>query len=133
MIGFDKRLCPDSTRRQLRWLHQSGSYRSRSPRSAVSGERDHSFNPRIAVLRSIRLNRQHLVIFNRGSAIPFQGEIRVSTTIVQEFVSAVQTNQEYIPVHISSLRVDSITGFDLYLRVRPDEPSVSGGWILQAP
>ncbi len=48
----------------------------------------------------------------------------MTTSIAQQFVTAVQANHEYIPVHISSLRVDSITGFDLYLQVRPDEPVV---------
>jgi len=48
----------------------------------------------------------------------------VTTSIAEQFVTAVQSNLEYIPVHISSLRVDSITGFDLYLRVRADEPVV---------
>ena len=48
----------------------------------------------------------------------------MATSIAEQFVTAIQTNQEYIPVHISSLRVDSITGFDLYLQVRPDEPVV---------
>lgn len=48
----------------------------------------------------------------------------MATSIAQDFVEAVQADLDYIPVHISSLRVDSITGFDLYLRVRPDEPVV---------
>ncbi len=48
----------------------------------------------------------------------------MATSIAQQFVAAVQANHEYIPVHISSLRVDSITGFDLYLQVRPGEPVV---------
>jgi HD-GYP domain-containing protein (c-di-GMP phosphodiesterase class II) len=47
-----------------------------------------------------------------------------ATSIADQFVTAIQSNQEYIPVHISSLRVDSVTGFDLFLRVRPDEPVV---------
>jgi len=48
----------------------------------------------------------------------------VTISIAQQFVTAVQARHEYIPVHISSLRVDSITGFDLYLQVRPGEPAV---------
>ncbi len=48
----------------------------------------------------------------------------MAVSIAENFVKAVQANHEYIPVHISSLRVDSITGFDLFLQVRPDEPVV---------
>lgn len=48
----------------------------------------------------------------------------MATSIAQQFVAAVQAKHDYIPIHISSLRVDSITGFDLFLQVRPDEPVV---------
>jgi HD-GYP domain-containing protein (c-di-GMP phosphodiesterase class II) len=48
----------------------------------------------------------------------------VATNIAQQFVRAVQANHEYIPIHIGSLRVDSVTGFDLYLQLRPSEPVV---------
>ncbi len=48
----------------------------------------------------------------------------MASNIAEQFVQAVQANHEYIPIHIASLRVDSVTGFDLYLQVRPSEPVV---------
>jgi HD-GYP domain-containing protein (c-di-GMP phosphodiesterase class II) len=48
----------------------------------------------------------------------------VANNVAQQFVRAVQANHDYIPIHIASLRIDSVTGFDLYLQVRPSDPVV---------
>lgn len=48
----------------------------------------------------------------------------MAVSIAEQFLTAVQENHEYIPIHVASLRLDSITGFDLFLQVRPDEPVV---------
>lgn len=45
-------------------------------------------------------------------------------SIADNFLAAVQENRAYIPIRIESLRLDSITGFDLYLQAREDEPVV---------
>ena len=45
-------------------------------------------------------------------------------SIADSFLSAVQEKRAYIPIYIESLRLDTITGFDLYLQARPDEPVV---------
>lgn len=50
--------------------------------------------------------------------------VPVANSVNKDFVSAVQSGQAYIPVRICSLRLDTITDFDLYLQVRPDEPLV---------
>ncbi len=42
----------------------------------------------------------------------------------ENFLTAIQENRDFIPIHIESLRLDSITGFDLYLQASPDEPVV---------
>lgn len=44
--------------------------------------------------------------------------------IAEHFLTAIQENHAFIPIHIESLRLDSITGFDLFIQVRPDEPVV---------
>jgi len=48
----------------------------------------------------------------------------MATLIAEEFISAIDHGHDFIPIHISSLRLDSLTGFDLYLQVHPDEPAV---------
>jgi HD-GYP domain-containing protein (c-di-GMP phosphodiesterase class II) len=48
----------------------------------------------------------------------------VATSVAQQFLRAVEANHDYIPIPIASLRVDSVTGFDLYLQVRPSDPVV---------
>ena len=45
-------------------------------------------------------------------------------SIADDFLSAIQEKRAYIPICIESLRLDTITGFDLYLQARPDEPVV---------
>ncbi|MDK1021914.1 MAG: HD domain-containing phosphohydrolase [Candidatus Hydrogenedentes bacterium] len=44
--------------------------------------------------------------------------------IADKFLAAIQEKRAYIPIRIESLRLDTITGFDLYLQVREDEPVV---------
>lgn len=44
--------------------------------------------------------------------------------LAEQFLNAVQDHHEYIPIHTESLRVDTDTGFDLFLQPRPDEPVV---------
>lgn len=48
----------------------------------------------------------------------------MATLLAEEFISAIDEGLDFIPIHISSLRLDSLTGFDLYLQVRPEEPAV---------
>lgn len=48
----------------------------------------------------------------------------MAVSIADQFLTAVQESHDFIPIHVASLRVDSVTGFDLYLQVRPDEPVV---------
>lgn len=44
--------------------------------------------------------------------------------ITEHFLTAIQEKRDFIPIHIESLRLDSITGFDLYIQANPDEPVV---------
>lgn len=48
----------------------------------------------------------------------------MSQTLTESFRAALASGQPFFPIHISSLRLDTVTNFDLYLRVRPDEPHV---------
>ena len=44
--------------------------------------------------------------------------MQMATLMAEEFISAIDEGLDFIPIHISSLRLDSLTGFDLYLQVR---------------
>jgi HD-GYP domain-containing protein (c-di-GMP phosphodiesterase class II) len=48
----------------------------------------------------------------------------VATSVAQQFVKAIRSDPDFIPIPIGSLRVDSVTGFDLYLQMHPAEPVV---------
>ena len=48
----------------------------------------------------------------------------MASSIAEHFVNAIREERAFIPILIESLRLDSITDFDLYLQVRPDEPLV---------
>lgn len=45
-------------------------------------------------------------------------------TLTESFRAALASGEPFFPIHISSLRLDTITDFDLYLRIRPEEPHV---------
>ena len=40
------------------------------------------------------------------------------------FIEALREGKEYIPISVTSLRIDTVTNFDLYLKARPGEPLV---------
>jgi len=41
-----------------------------------------------------------------------------------QFIHAVNNEADFFPINISSLRLDTVTNFDLFIQVRPDEPAV---------
>lgn len=43
---------------------------------------------------------------------------------VEGYLEAMRNGSEYFPIPVASLRIDTITRFDLYLQVRADEPMV---------
>lgn len=43
---------------------------------------------------------------------------------VRAFARALDGDRDFAPIRVSSLRVDTVTGFDLYLQVKPGEPAV---------
>ncbi len=44
--------------------------------------------------------------------------------ITENFLQALKKGAPYIPIPVASLRLDTTTGFGVYIRVRPDEPAV---------
>ncbi len=45
-------------------------------------------------------------------------------SIADSFLAAIQDKRSHIPIRIESLRLDTVTGFDLFLQGREDEPVV---------
>ncbi len=48
----------------------------------------------------------------------------MEVTITDKFLQAVNQGNEYIPIQVSSLRVDTTTNFDLYFKASPGEQEV---------
>lgn len=48
----------------------------------------------------------------------------MTTQNLESFLVALQQGREFIPIQVSSLRLDTITGFDLYIQAQPGEPAV---------
>ena len=46
------------------------------------------------------------------------------TQTIEDFLGALKDGRDYIPIQVSSLRLDTVTDFDLYLQASPGEPAV---------
>lgn len=48
----------------------------------------------------------------------------MSSSLATGFLAAIREGEAYIPIQVSSLRLDLVTGFDIYLEPRPGDPMV---------
>ena len=48
----------------------------------------------------------------------------MATIETDKFLEALSQGREYIPIRVSSLRLDTVTHFDLYFQAKPGEPEV---------
>ena len=43
---------------------------------------------------------------------------------IENFLDALKEGRKFIPIQVSSLRLDTVTNFDLYMKATPGEPAV---------